>query len=130
MGIPYNPYNPNLNPNPNRCGDMRRGCPCHKDFKSGNAHAHHCNTGSLRSRRLEVVGARKNGRTRRRHARGEGAPRVSPSRAPVISCAHYFQAPATQAITPVAREGTSRKDPGNGLMMVKLKMLKVGERAS
>ena len=28
---------------------------------------------SLRSRRLEVVGARKNGRGRRRHARGEGA---------------------------------------------------------
>ena len=29
-----------------------------------------------------------------------GAPshRVSPSRAPVFSCAHYFQAPATQAI--------------------------------
>ena len=29
---------------------------------------------SLRSRRLEVVGERKNGRTRRRHVRGEGAP--------------------------------------------------------
>ena len=28
---------------------------------------------SLRSRRLEVVGTRKNGRARRRHARGEGA---------------------------------------------------------
>ena len=28
----------------------------------------------LRSRRLEVVGTRKNGRARRRHARGEGAP--------------------------------------------------------
>ena len=25
------------------------------------------------------------------------SPRVSPSRAPVFSCAHYFQAPATQA---------------------------------
>ena len=24
-------------------------------------------------------------------------PRVSPSRAPVFSCAHYFQGPATQA---------------------------------
>ena len=35
---------------------------------------------SLRSRRLEVVGARKNGRES-----------VSPSRAPVLSCAHYFQ---------------------------------------
>ena len=45
---------------------------------------------SLRSRRLEVVGTRKNRRVRTR-------PRVSP-RAPVLSFAHYFQAPATQAI--------------------------------
>ena len=54
---------------------------------------------SLRSRRLEVVGTRKNGRAKRRHARGEGSltPHVSPSRAPVLSFAHYFQAPATQA---------------------------------
>ena len=29
---------------------------------------------SLRSRRLEVAGKRENGRTRERHARGEGAP--------------------------------------------------------
>ena len=36
---------------------------------------------SLRSRRLKVVGTRKNRRARRRHARGEGARRVSPSRA-------------------------------------------------
>ena len=42
---------------------------------------------SLRSRRLEVVGIRKNGRG------------VSPSRAPVLSFAHNFQAPATQAST-------------------------------
>ena len=46
---------------------------------------------SLRSRRLEVVDTRKNGRARRRH------PCVSPSRAPVLSLARYFQAPATQA---------------------------------
>ena len=46
---------------------------------------------SLRSRRLEVVGERENGRARGRHAR------VSPSRTRVFSCAHYFQAPATQA---------------------------------
>ena len=52
---------------------------------------------SLRSRRLEVVGERENGRARGRH------PRVSPSRAPVFSCAHYFQAPATQAKTRPAR---------------------------
>ena len=47
---------------------------------------------SLRSRRLEVVGERENGRARGRHARGEVSPRVSP-RANVFSCA----APATQA---------------------------------
>ena len=47
---------------------------------------------SLRSRRLEVVGERENRRAWGRHARG-----VSPSRAPVFSCDHYFQAPATQA---------------------------------
>ena len=55
---------------------------------------------SLRSRRLEVVGIRRNARSRRRHVMGEGGslnPRVSPSRAPVLSFAHYFQAPATQA---------------------------------
>ena len=46
---------------------------------------HFYNVLSLRSRRLEVVGARKK------------TPRVSSSRAPVLSCAHYFQAPATQA---------------------------------
>ena len=44
------------------------------------------------NRRLEVVGARKNGRARRRLT-----PRVSPSRAPVLSFSHYLQAPATQA---------------------------------
>ena len=43
---------------------------------------------------MEVVGERENGRARWRHARGEEAP----SRAPVFSCAHYFQAPAMQAI--------------------------------
>ena len=47
----------------------------------------------MRSRRLEVVGTRKNGRARRRHARGELAPSppgVSLSQAPVLSFAHYF----------------------------------------
>ena len=59
--------------------------------------------------RLEVVGTRKNGRAKRRHAREEGVivgglpcrrsltPPVFPSRVPVLSFAHYFQAPATQA---------------------------------
>ena len=44
---------------------------------------------SLHSRHLGVVGERENGCARGRCARGEGAP--------VFSCAHYFQAPATQA---------------------------------
>ena len=39
------------------------------------------------------MGERENGRARGRHL----SPRVSSSRAPVFSCAHYFQAPATQA---------------------------------
>ena len=56
---------------------------------------------SLRSRRLEVVGERENGRARGRHATGSLSPGVSPSRAPVFSCAHYFQVPATQASLPV-----------------------------
>ena len=46
---------------------------------------------SLRSRRLEVVGTRKNARER------TITPCVSPSGASVLSFAHYFQAPATQA---------------------------------
>ena len=55
---------------------------------------------SLRSKRLEVVDERENGRARGRYARGEEA--FSPlaclllSRA-FFSCAHYIQAPATQA---------------------------------
>ena len=47
---------------------------------------------SLRSRRLEVAGERGNGRARGRHARGARA-RCEP----VFCCAHYLQAPATQA---------------------------------
>ena len=30
-------------------------------------------------------------------------PRVSPSLAPVLSCSHYFQAPATKAIRAIVR---------------------------
>ena len=54
---------------------------------------------SLCSRRLEVVGETENGRARGIHARGDCSlsPRVSP-RAPVFSYAHYFKAPAAQAI--------------------------------
>ena len=74
---------------------------------------------SLRSRRLELVGTRKNGRAKMRHARGEGCQiirlgagndflglkgrrsltlRVSPSGAPVLSFGHYFQASALKAM--------------------------------
>ena len=55
---------------------------------------------SLRSRRLEVVGKRENGRARSRETR------VSPSRAPGFSCDHYFQAPATQATCITATQAT------------------------
>ena len=50
---------------------------------------------SLRSRRLEVVGERKNGRARGRHASGEGG---SLSRARSFLSPQLFEAPATQAI--------------------------------
>ena len=54
---------------------------------------------SLRSRRLEVVAGswRKKERVHERETREGRGSRVSSSRAPVLSCAHYFQAPATQA---------------------------------
>ena len=52
---------------------------------------------SLRSRRLEVVGERENGCALGARDGDTLSPRVSPSRAPVFSCAHYFQAPAAQA---------------------------------
>ena len=48
---------------------------------------------SPRCRRLEVVGTRKK---RAREKETRDTPGVSPSRAPVLSFAHYFQAPATQ----------------------------------
>ena len=52
---------------------------------------------SLGSGRLEVVGTRKTGARE-----GETlTPRVSPSRAPVLSFSHYFQAPATQPNLPL-----------------------------
>ena len=52
---------------------------------------------NLRSRRLEVVGTKKKRARKKETREGRGTPRVSPSRAPVLSFAHYFQAPATQA---------------------------------
>ena len=60
---------------------------------------------SLRSRRLEVVGTKKKRAREKETREGRGergeesslTPCVSPSRAPVLSFARYFQAPATQA---------------------------------
>ena len=49
----------------------------------------------MRSRRLEVVGTRKNGRARRRHARGDFA--CLPRARPFSLFTHYFQEPATKA---------------------------------
>ena len=62
------------------------------------------NRASLRSSRLEVVAARE------RDTRGETehSPRVSPSRALGLSCAHYFQTPATQAKTAHEKSLVSR----------------------
>ena len=53
---------------------------------------------NLRSRRLEVVGTRKNGRARRRHARGEVLACLPRSRRLSLSPTSYLQAPASQAI--------------------------------
>ena len=64
------------------------------------------------------MGIRKNGRVRRRHAREELAP--SPCaclpRAPVLSFAHYFQAPATPAILKMSTIGESNRVSGRGLI--------------
>ena len=58
-----------------------------------NFHSDWIISSSLRSRRLEVVGERENGRVWGRHARV-----ACLLLAPIFSCAHYmFQAPALQA---------------------------------
>ena len=64
---------------------------------------------SLRSRRLGVVGTRKNGRARRRHARGEGAP--SPL-ACLPRARYYFQAQLWATISVALLRRTTFK-PGN-----------------
>ena len=51
--------------------------------------------GSLRSRHLEVVGTRKNGRARRRHARGERAPA---RKAPENRFQPPFQLPGSRCV--------------------------------
>ena len=65
--------------------------------------------GRLRSRRLEVVGEREN---RRATETREGC-RVSPSRVPVFSRAHYFQGPATLAMWDASRK--EKKEAGSHL---------------
>ena len=54
---------------------------------------------SLRSRHLEVVGERENGHARGRHAR------------PFFTCAHYFQAPATQATSKIEKTVIGTESP-------------------
>ena len=65
--------------------------------------------GRLRSRRLEVVGEREK---RRATETREGC-RVSPSRVPVFSRAHYFQGPATLAMWDASRK--EKKEAGSHL---------------
>ena len=79
---------------------------CHKIYLSGPfgfsvlRHPNHLLLAGANNRNvfitLEVVAERENGRARGRHA-------------PVFSCAHYFQAPATQANRFLAR-GTQRRN--------------------
>ena len=82
---------------------------CHKIYLSGpfgfsvlrhpnHLVLHYLPIPSLRSRRLEVVGERENGPAQGRHA-------------PVFSCFHYFQAPATQANRFLASAGA----PNDGM---------------
>ena len=54
-----------------------------------------CVAGAWKERRKERTGAREGDTQGEREPL---SPRVSPSRAPLFSCAHYFQAPATQAV--------------------------------
>jgi len=61
---------------------------------------------------LEVVGARKE------------TPRVSPSRAPVLSCAHYFQAPDTHFQAP-ATQATAAKKVTRAQQSLQLRRLRI-----
>ena len=58
--------------------------------------------GSLRTRRLEVVGTRKNGRTRRRHARGEGCQVIR------LGTGNDFRRPSGQALPHPSRVSLAR----------------------
>ena len=58
--------------------------------------------GSLRTRRLEVVGTRKNGRTRRRHARGEGCQVIR------LGAGNDFRRPSGQALPHPSRVSLAR----------------------
>ena len=62
-------------------------------YIKGNAFSLKGSVSSLRSRRLEVVGERENGRARGRQVRGFYFSRTRF----FFLCAHWFQAPATQA---------------------------------
>ena len=66
-----------------------------------NSTIQHLNICSLLSRQLEIVGARKSGRRRRRHARGERT-FPHPLCTPILSCAHYFQDIWDQVLHPLS----------------------------
>ena len=77
-------------------------CACFVDFRKAFDSLWHDGLFSLRSGRFEVVGTRKKW-TREKTREGKDGPRVSPSRAPVLSFAHYFQESATQALDSYTR---------------------------
>ena len=70
---------------------------------------------SLRSRRLGLVALGSSWHKKKRAREKET--RVSLSRAPVLSFAHYFQAPATQATSVMAKMGRMLTDQAIGQML-------------
>ena len=76
---------------------------CFVDFRKAFDSLWHDGLFSLRSGRFKVVGTRKKKAREKEIRKGKDSPRVSPSRAPVLSFAHYFQAPATQALDSYTR---------------------------
>ena len=70
---------------------------------------------SLRSRRLGLVALGSSWHKKKRAREKETS--VSLSRAPVLSFAHYFQAPATQATSVMAKMGRMLTDQAIGQML-------------
>ena len=73
---------------------------------------------SLRSGLLGLVALGSSGHKKKRARQKETREtRVSLSRAPVLSFAHYFQAPATQATSVMAKMGRMLTDQAIGQML-------------